>query len=163
MKKKKIKTINFRFMFWFVVVFMIGVIAVSLMTHSLIYDNLQTAWPLYLGVSIFGIFLIVGFVGIAVLLRKHLILKSVLKHGTKSIGTYEDTGRTISWSTGGGRVGRGKTTWFNQIIFSYKINGEKYEYKSCTVYLDSEVSKLSKMRTFVIKYKGKHAIICEDL
>ncbi|MDE6047570.1 MAG: hypothetical protein K2F56_02965, partial [Anaeroplasmataceae bacterium] len=144
-------------------VFMIGVIAVSLMTYSLIYDNLQTAWPLYLGVSIFGIFFIVGFVGIVVLLRKYLILKSVLKHGTNTIGTYEDTGRTIGWGTGGGRTSNGFSAFYNQIIFSYKVNGEKREYKSCTVYLESEVIKLLKMRTFAIKCKGKHAIICEGL
>ncbi|MDE7107762.1 MAG: hypothetical protein K2O39_05505 [Clostridiales bacterium] len=50
---------------------------------------------------------------------------------------------------------------FNQIIFSYTVDGEEREYTSCMVYLDEQVDKLKKLNTFSVKYKGRHAIICE--
>ena len=153
----KIKTVNFG------VVFAIGAIAVFLMGRSIIRDDLQTPWPLYLGVSLFGLVALVGMIGIIVLLRKHLILKSVLKHGTKTVGKYKGVGRIIQWSNNR-RYGSGiKSTWYNQIIFSYTADGVEREYKSCTVYLDNQVKKLEKLKTFSVKYKGKHAIICEKI
>lgn len=157
---EKIRTINFRFMLWFGVVFAIGAVAVSLMCHSLICDNLQMLWPLYLGVSLFGLVGFVGLVGVTVLLCKYLILKSVLEHGTETVGKYECIGKIIQWSNSS-RYGSGiKSTWINQIIFKYTVDGNECKYKSCVVYLDEQVKKLEELKTFPVKYKGKHAIIC---
>lgn len=159
----KIKTINFRIIFWFGIVFAIGALAVSFMSRSLICDNLQIPWPLYLGVSLFGLVALAGIIGMIVLLRKHLILKSVLKHGTETVGKYKCIGRIIRWSNSH-RYGSGiKSTWFNQIIFTCIINGEEREYKSCTVYFDNQAKKLEELQTFSVKYKGKHAIIYEKV
>lgn len=159
--KKRIKTINFRLLLWFSVVFVIGAVAVSLMTHSVVGYSVSTVWPLYLGIALFGAFGSVGLVGTIVLLRKHLILKYVIEYGTETVGKYEDLGRIFSWHSG--RYGHGTTIWYNQIIFSYMADGEEREYKSCTVYLDNDVDKLNESETFAVKYKGKHAVICEML
>lgn len=161
-KQPKIKTVNFRFMFWFGIVFAIGAVAVSLMARSVICDNLLMSGPLYLFFALFGLFGLVGLIGVLVLLGKHLLLKSVLKYGTETVGKYDDVGRIISWG-GGHRNGYGITTWFNQIIFTYTVDGEERRYKSCTVYRDNELDKLAELKTFTVKYKGKHAIICEKV
>ncbi|MDE7463520.1 MAG: hypothetical protein K2M48_00695 [Clostridiales bacterium] len=158
----KIKTINFRFLFWFGIVFAIGAFAASFMGYSVATDDFVTIWPMYLGIGLFGAFGFVGMIGTLVLLRKHLILKSVLKRGKQTVGEFERVGRVSSWSTNR-RYGHGTTTWFNQIIFTYLADGVEREYKSCTVYLDKQVEMLKEIKTFPVKYKGKHAIICEEI
>ena len=164
MKKKTIKTINFRILFWFCSVFAIGAVAVSLMSYSVISKSVYIVWPMYLGIALFGAFGIVGLMGMIVLLRKYFILKYVLKYGTETIGEYVDLGRTISWRNSSRYYGHGRiTTWFNQIIFKYTVDGKEREYKSCTVYIDKQLDELKELKTFTVKYKGKHAIICEKV
>ena len=164
--KKKVKTINFRLMIFYFATFAIGVIAISLMSNSLIHDDPVMAWPLYLGVSLFGAVTIPGIVGMLVLLRKHLILKDVLKHGTETVGKFLDVGETVGWGgipSGLGSGGRrpGRTVYFSQVIFTYTVDSGKREYTSCAVYRDKQVEKLRELETFPVKYKGRHAIICE--
>lgn len=158
----KIKTINLRFLLAFGAVFAIGAVAVSLMSRSIIVGEVQIVWPLYLGIVLFGLFGISGFIGVIVLLRKHLILKRVLKHGTETVGKFKEVGRTISCRNTSYRRGI-PSTWYSQIIFAYTVDGEEREYKSCTVYLDKQVETLKELKTFTVKYKGKHAIICKKV
>ena len=162
--RPEIKTINFAVLLCWGGTFAVGAIAVSLMSYSVISDSVYRVWHMYLGIALFGAFGVVGLIGIIVLLYKYLILKDVLKHGTETVGKYDDVGRTISFSTNS-NIGSGKKTiwWFNQIIFTYNVDGEERKYKSCAVYLNEQVEKLQELKTFTVKYKGKHAIICEKV
>ncbi len=145
-------------MLWFGTAFFWGAVAVSLMSRSLICDDLQIIWPMYLGIVLFGLFGIVGLIGVIVLLRKYLILKNVLKYGTETVGEFVSVGKPVGWSTD--ITYRRRTTYFTQIIFTYTVDNEKRTYTSCAVYSDKQAEKLEELKTFPVKYKGKHAIIC---
>ncbi len=160
---KKVKTINFELFLTFVATFVIGAVAVSLLSHSLISDDLLMVWPMYLGIVLFGLFGIAGFIGMIVFLRKHLILKNVLKYGTETVGEFVSVGKLVKWDRhrayGPSPYGR-SIKWYTQIIFKYTVDNEERTYTSCAVYLVEDAEKLEQLKTFPVKYRGKHAIIC---
>lgn len=156
---KKFKTINFKSLSWSFTIFLIGTFAVSLFISTSLYEMSTFIVPIVLFFSVFGILGFVGFIEMIILLRKHFILKNVLKNGTVTVGEYECMGKSLLLEGIFERSIDSKIC--AQAIFSYLVGNEKRRCKSCTVYTYDEIKKLREFKSFTVKYKGKYAIICD--
>lgn len=160
----KVRTVNSSDTFTFAVFAAFGAVAVTLICVLCFVDggdDLHSLGGIFVMIAIFGVVFVVGVVGMLMLLCKHLILMSVFKHGTETVGMFEDTQGYFEHGGGRNSVSSSSSRSYTRVIFAYRVGNQVRKYKSCAVYTMDDANHLKSLDTFPVKYKGKHAVILE--
>ena len=114
-------------------------------------------------IALFGAVFLAGVVGMLVLLCKHLILMDVFKHGTETVGMFEGTQGYYEYGGGRNSVLSASERSYTRVVFAYRVGNQVRKYKTCAVYTTDYVDHLKRLDTFPVKYKGKRAVILEEV
>ena len=156
--KPRPKTFSKYLVIWFMVVFYVcGLGATLLWWGFTVADSLRG-----LLITFAIIFTILGVLACGGLLWQVTISiknKYVLKHGIKTEATFIDYSPTFSFHTG---KDIGGTTIFQYCVkFKYMDGKNEIISKSHSIYSQAEAKYFEKTNKFLVKYKGKKAVIAQ--